>query len=128
MVHKSGQHLNRNKTYFISFFHNFKTPDSSMHMKSYNESIQQASTVKFLGLEISETCKWNIQIDSMCKRVSTSCITRGQKNNMKLLSCTISLCYVPRTPYFLGVYPPIRIFRIRKRILRVMEAPKTGFL
>lgn len=73
---KNSSDLNMKKRHFVKFLHGTKKPASRLLINCHSESIPQISTVNFLGVEISETCKWNIQIDTKCKRLSSisSCI------------------------------------------------------
>lgn len=133
--------LNEKKTHFIRFSHSNKTNDTSMLVRAHSKSIEQVQTVKFLGVEISESCKWDAHIDKLCKRLLSiaSCIYQLRQSIDK---STLIMYYHAQfhsvMSYGISAWGAssyaLRIFKIQKRVIRTIsilkkrESCKTSFM
>lgn len=65
--------LNETKSVFMRFHLSRKKIDHSLLVKTTKKSLQQVQSTKFLGINISENCNWQLQIDVICKKIAPMC-------------------------------------------------------
>nr|CAI5866597.1 unnamed protein product [Callosobruchus analis] len=69
---------NGQKSQFVHFTLSQLNHDSNLLVRSLHGSIKQEEMVKFLGIYLSENCKWEDHIDRICKKLRpvTYCINQ----------------------------------------------------
>jgi hypothetical protein len=117
--------INVNKSKAI-FFH-LKNVEETPHIVFKNEKIRYISTLKFLGIHISDSFSWRMQIQTLCTNLSKVCYT------VKMLKNEVSF-YVLRNIYFAkfqslmrygiilwrGARETKKVLKVQKRVLHFM--------
>lgn len=122
-------HLNETKTHFMQFTHSNNATDSSLLIKSQGKSIQQVPIVKFLGVQISESCKWGDHINTLCKRLSS--VSYSIYKLKLTVDKPVLMMYYHAHFHSIMSYAisswgisssARRIFKIQKRVIRIIES------
>lgn len=119
--------LNTNKSVSVRFKNTLMPSDSSLYIKISHKSLTQTDSTKFLGLYISEDCRWATHIDQMCKKLAPVCYC------IKQLRDTVGLD-VLKMYYFANFHSilsygiaawgcsneSLRVFKLQKKAVRYM--------
>lgn len=124
--------LNSKKTFFMRFNLSNRKFDHSLLIKSNKGPIKQENESKFLGIYLSENCKWNTHIDKVCSRVAPVCYILHQLR--KVTDIPVLLMFYYAQFHSLISYGIIawgisgeseRLFRLQKKALRfIMGVPR----
>nr|CAH7718740.1 unnamed protein product [Callosobruchus chinensis] len=65
--------VNPKKSVYLRFNYSNVKIDHSLLIKSAGKSIMQVETTKFLGIYISQNCKWDTHIEKTCQKIAPLC-------------------------------------------------------
>jgi hypothetical protein len=122
--------LNLNKTYFIQFL-NKSTNNLDIQIKIGNTNITTINGIMFLGLKIDNKLSWKRHMDYIIPRLNSACYCmRAVKpyvlqNTLKLIYYSYFHSIMTYGLIFWGSSTEsIKIFRLQKRIIRIMVGYK----
>ena len=123
--------LNFKKTHYL-LFRTKNSLETNISICCGNKHITNTSNTKFLGLHIDETLSWKSHIDQLVTKLSSACYAiRTVKDFMsqetlKMIYFSYVHSIIAYGIIFWGNSPySINIFRIQKRIIRVIMNAKT---
>ncbi|KAG8236884.1 hypothetical protein J437_LFUL016736, partial [Ladona fulva] len=118
--------LNVEKCQMIHFSHSRKA-DQSLLVKLNQKSIQQVSTIKFLCINLSSNITWELHIDALSVKLSTTCYIFRQLRYSVSRDILLTVYYgyfYPHITYGLllwGSSPHSnKIFKMQKRAVRII--------
>ena len=118
--------LNFEKTNLIQFF-NKKQNDSTLNIIHNGSSVPKINEVKFLGLSINKTLSWITHIDTILPKLSSACYAMMSikpylsQQILKVVYYSYFHSIMSYGIIFWGhTTNTIRVFRLQKRILRIM--------
>lgn len=117
--------LNTNKSVFIRFNYSSTNYDRSLYVSTSNGTLKQVESTKFLGIYISQDCKWSVHIDTICRRVAPVCYCLKQLRltvDMDVLKIYYFAHFHSIISYGITAWGSssecIRIFRLQKKAVR----------
>jgi hypothetical protein len=119
--------INVNKSKAIFFHLKNKNVEENPHIIFKNEKIGYISALKFLGIHVSDSFSWRMQIQTLCTNLSKVCYI------VKMLKNKVSF-YVLRNIYFAkfqslmrygiilwgGTSETTKLLKLQERVLRLM--------
>jgi hypothetical protein len=122
--------LNINKTYFLHFRNN-KNIDNTLEINYLNKTMFSVPSVKFLGLLVGDSLSWDKHVNQIASKLSSACYAVWaltpllSKNALKLLHFSYAHSIISYDIIFWGTSAhSIKIFRLQKKILRIMTKSK----
>lgn len=116
--------LNFNKTKFMKF-NSIRQNNDHIQIKLNTDNVEQVTTTKFLGLNISSNCTWTSHIDEICKKAASTCYCVYQLSKVVSRPVLISFyhAYFQSTINYAiitwGCSPEAeRVFKLQKRAVR----------
>lgn len=122
---KNKLFVNTSKTEFMLF--KLKTPavNESYLLKINGSSIKQVVTVKFLGVHINQSLKWDDQVSSLCANLSSACYVLYRLQHVTSINTLLTYYYAhfySRVTYSILFWGSsslmLKVFRLQKRALR----------
>jgi hypothetical protein len=122
--------LNFTKTFFLQFIN--KSPNYfDINITHRNNLIPKANCIKFLGLYINDTLTWKTHIDNILPKLCSACFAMRtvkpyvSQQTLKAIYYSYFHSILSYGIIFWGQSAySIRIFRLQKRILRIMMGYK----
>lgn len=125
--------LNVSKTVFIVFSPRNSVYDKSHLIKINGKTISQVNVTKFLGLNIDNALSWGTHIDTMAKRLSSTCYALFRLSKLASRNTLLSYYYahfVSRVSYgiiFWGSsHNSERLFKLQKKAIRYIAGASKG--
>ena len=117
--------LNTSKTVFIHFTPRLSIYNISSLIKVNGKSLEQVPNTRFLGIYIDNALNWEVHIDHLCKKLSSTCFALYRLSRLTSISVVLSYYYAQfysRVKYGIVFWGSshflARIFKIQKMAVR----------
>lgn len=117
--------LNTSKTVFIHFTPRLSNYNISSLIKVNGKSLEQVQSTRFLGIHIDNALNWEIHIDYLCKKLSSTCFALHRLSKLTSISVVLSYYYAQfysRVKYGIVFWGSShfleRLFKIQKMAVR----------